>query len=55
MISSELTEIGTISIDPRKVWVFSRAATKFREDFSIAEKAPTRALLDQGLFQVEST
>ena len=45
MISSELTEIGTISIDPRKVWVFSRAATKFREDFSIAEKGPTRAIL----------
>ena len=53
MISSELTEIGTISIDPRKVWVIRRAANEVSR--KIAEKDPTRALLDKGLFQVEST
>ena len=52
MISSELTEIGTISIDPRKVWVIRRAANEVSR--KIAE-GPTRALLDKGLFQVEST
>ena len=33
MISSELTEIGTISIDPRKVCVISRAANEVSRRF----------------------